>query len=155
MGLGSTASFSLDEARERARGAKRLLTDNIDPLEASRAEHARQPAEAAKDKTFADVTGFEEARKTGGTHVWCGYSCGRRHRRVREATAFFEAWAIYRDNPQEKTSIRITVSCTGYLWAGCPHQSSHPLCRIAGSAASHDADASALIKLSPISVTAG
>jgi hypothetical protein len=33
MGLGTVADFSLDEARERARKARQLLADGIDPLE--------------------------------------------------------------------------------------------------------------------------
>jgi hypothetical protein len=32
MGLGSAATFSLKEARERARSARQLLADGIDPL---------------------------------------------------------------------------------------------------------------------------
>ena len=37
MGLGSAADFSLREARERARAARQLLADRIDPLAGKRA----------------------------------------------------------------------------------------------------------------------
>ena len=49
MGLGSAADFSLREARERARAARQLLADRIDPLAGKRAaEEAAKLAEARK-----------------------------------------------------------------------------------------------------------
>ena len=49
MGLGSAADFSLREARERARAARQLLADRIDPLAGKRAaEEAVKLAEARK-----------------------------------------------------------------------------------------------------------
>ncbi|MBR1151552.1 site-specific integrase [Bradyrhizobium sp. JYMT SZCCT0428] len=47
MGLGPVNDFTLDEARERARKARQLLKDGIDPLDARRDERARQSAEKA------------------------------------------------------------------------------------------------------------
>jgi integrase len=41
LGLGPLAAFTLSEARERARRARGLLADGIDPLEKKRAERAR------------------------------------------------------------------------------------------------------------------
>jgi integrase len=55
MGLGSAATFSLAEARERARQARQLLADGLDPLELRRAERIRRQLEAARNKTFAVV----------------------------------------------------------------------------------------------------
>src|SRR5215831_7634259 len=52
MGLGSAATFTLAEARERAHRARQLLADKIDPLAARRAERA---AAAARSRTFAQV----------------------------------------------------------------------------------------------------
>jgi integrase len=48
LGLGSAATFSLVEARERARKARQQLADGVDPLE------TRQ-AEAARTRTFRQV----------------------------------------------------------------------------------------------------
>jgi integrase len=49
MGLGSAADFSLKEARERARAARQLLADRINPLDGRRAqEEASRLAEAHK-----------------------------------------------------------------------------------------------------------
>jgi Arm DNA-binding domain len=48
MGLGSCADYTLEEARERARSARQLLKDGIDPLDASR--EARAKAAATPEK---------------------------------------------------------------------------------------------------------
>ena len=47
MGLGPVADFTLAEARERARKARQLLKDGIDPLDARKEQRAKQAAEAA------------------------------------------------------------------------------------------------------------
>jgi integrase len=52
MGLGPYPTFSLPEARERARRAKQMLVDGIDPLEQRAAERAMRDLAAAKTKTF-------------------------------------------------------------------------------------------------------
>jgi integrase len=58
MGLGPLADFNLDQARERASNARRLLKDGIDPLDARKAERAKLATEAntaaAKNVTFKD-----------------------------------------------------------------------------------------------------
>lgn len=53
MGLGSAATFNLKEARERARSARQLLADGIDPLVKKRAAKATAKAEAARHLTFS------------------------------------------------------------------------------------------------------
>jgi integrase len=52
MGLGPLHTIGLAEARERAKAARRLLLDKIDPLEARRAERAGKAAKAATLVTF-------------------------------------------------------------------------------------------------------
>jgi integrase len=47
MGLGPLADFTLDEARGRARAARQLLKDGVDPIDAREAERAKQKAKAA------------------------------------------------------------------------------------------------------------
>jgi integrase len=51
-GLGSLSIFSLAQARERARDARRLIADGINPLEAKRQRRAEARAAAAKRLTF-------------------------------------------------------------------------------------------------------
>jgi integrase len=55
MGLGSAATFTLKEARERARSARQLLADGIDPLVRKRAAKAAAKAEAARHLSFAQA----------------------------------------------------------------------------------------------------
>lgn len=56
MGLGPLHTFSLDEARVRARKARQQLADGIDPLDARKHERAKQALEAAKVVTFKEAT---------------------------------------------------------------------------------------------------
>src|SRR5262249_15747077 len=52
MGLGSCADFSLEDARERARLARQLLRDGIDPLDKAHEARAQNARAAAKLATF-------------------------------------------------------------------------------------------------------
>jgi integrase len=54
LGLGSTADFTLKEARERARSARQLLADGIDPIAARKTEKAKRAADAARSMTFKE-----------------------------------------------------------------------------------------------------
>src|SRR5262249_49533525 len=63
MGLGPLHAFNLEEARERARKARQLLADGIDPLEAKRTERdckqqeeKARTVEAARRVTFKQCT---------------------------------------------------------------------------------------------------
>jgi integrase len=55
MGLGSAADFNLKEARDRARSARQLLADGVDPLATKRAAKAAAKAAAAKVLTFREA----------------------------------------------------------------------------------------------------
>jgi hypothetical protein len=52
MGLGSLALYGLQEARAKALAARRQRHEGIDPIDARRAERARQRLDAAKAMTF-------------------------------------------------------------------------------------------------------
>ena len=55
MGLGPVGDFTLEEVRDRARKARQLLKDGIDPIDARRDARSQQASEAAKAKA-RDVT---------------------------------------------------------------------------------------------------
>jgi integrase len=55
MGLGPAHTVSLKEARERARAARLLLLDGIDPIDHRRAERAKVAAAKAKALTFREA----------------------------------------------------------------------------------------------------
>lgn len=52
MGLGSVDTFSLAEARDRAKAARQLLADGTDPLDAKQEARDAKRIEAAKTITF-------------------------------------------------------------------------------------------------------
>ena len=54
-GLGPLHTFSLKEARERARAARQLLHDGIDPIDHRRAERSAKAAAKATALTFAEA----------------------------------------------------------------------------------------------------
>jgi integrase len=55
MGLGSAADFNLKEARERARSARQLLADRIDPLVGKRAAEEAARLACVRKLTFAEA----------------------------------------------------------------------------------------------------
>jgi len=55
MGLGSIHTLSLAEAREKAREARALLLDGIDPIDARQGQRQQARAEAAKRITFREA----------------------------------------------------------------------------------------------------
>src|SRR5690606_8238963 len=66
MGLGDLNTFGLSEARERARRARQLLADGIDPIEARRARKATGRADDAKRVTFSEAARkYIAAHRTG------------------------------------------------------------------------------------------
>ncbi|RWO87958.1 site-specific integrase [Mesorhizobium sp.] len=85
MGLGDVQTFSLKEARERARDARQKVTDGIDPIEVRKEKKATLRAEDAKRVTFkqaseryiaAHSAGWKNAkhaeqwRNTLATYAW-------------------------------------------------------------------------------------
>ena len=66
LGLGSTADFTLAEAREKARKQRQLLAEGVDPLEAKRARKTAAKLAAAKAMTF--LCG---GRAAGGRRITC------------------------------------------------------------------------------------
>ena len=73
MGLGPTHTFSLKEARERARLARQQVKDGIDPIEARNQDRQRRRLEAAKAVTFKEAceryVAAYEAGWTNAKHV--------------------------------------------------------------------------------------
>jgi integrase len=56
MGLGSETTFSLAEARDKARTCRQQIADGIDPIDARKALRAHGKLEAAKSLTFKECT---------------------------------------------------------------------------------------------------
>jgi integrase len=73
MGLGPLALYGLQDARARALDARRKRHEGIDPIDARRADRARQRLDAAKAVTFKQCAeAYIEAHRVGwrnGKHV--------------------------------------------------------------------------------------
>lgn len=66
MGLGSVDTFGLKEARERARAARQLVADGVDPIDAKHRKLAAAKAENAKAVTFDEAARrYIEAHQAG------------------------------------------------------------------------------------------
>ena len=65
MGLGSIKTFSLAEARLRAKGMRQQLADGIDPLEQKRAAKVQRELEAARGMTFEQATRAYHTQHSG------------------------------------------------------------------------------------------
>jgi integrase len=66
MGLGSVNTYTLAEARERARKCRQLVDQGIDPIEQRKTQRAEAMAEAAKRLTFAEAAeAFVEDNRNG------------------------------------------------------------------------------------------
>lgn len=72
MGIGPVTAFNLREARERARSARQLLADGVDPLDIKRQRRAEAKAAAARVLTFAEATeryfNQHQAKWTNASH---------------------------------------------------------------------------------------
>jgi integrase len=55
MGLGPARDFSLEDARDKARAARKLLWQGIDPITVTREERAEKLKASAKAKTFREA----------------------------------------------------------------------------------------------------
>lgn len=70
MGLGSANTFGLAEARERAKAARQLLADGIDPIEHRNTERAQHRSKAASVRTFDwCAAAYIEAHEAGWKNV--------------------------------------------------------------------------------------
>ncbi|MCC0059094.1 MAG: integrase arm-type DNA-binding domain-containing protein [Hyphomicrobiaceae bacterium] len=72
LGLGPLHTFSLAEARDRARRARQQIADGIDPIEQRRSERAERALEATRQITFEAATkayyAQHEVRWTNAKH---------------------------------------------------------------------------------------
>jgi integrase len=109
MGLGPLHTFTLEEARARARQARQQLADGIDPLDARRAERAERALEAAKAVTFADA-----ARKYFDQHE--GKWKNRKHRAQFLATMSAYALPVLGRLPVAAIDTGLVLRCIDPIW---------------------------------------
>jgi integrase len=126
MGLGAYPDFSLKQARERARAARQLLTDGIDPIDARDAgmkAHAEQARKAAGIPTFNEAA--ERYFKVHGAK-WRNYKHRKQFLSTLEAYAYPKLGAL-RVNEITTEDVRLAVEP---IWTKIPETASRVRGRI-------------------------
>ena len=66
MGLGSVSTFTLQDARDRAQAARKLLADGVDPIDAKRDAQQQARMETSNRRTFAScAAAYVKAHEAG------------------------------------------------------------------------------------------
>jgi integrase len=88
LGLGSARTFSLEEARQRAKAARQLWTDGVDPIDAKRAERAAKKAAKAANKKALTFRSAAQRYFTQHEKKWTSVSHRNEFLRSLDAYAF-------------------------------------------------------------------
>ena len=110
MGLGPLADFTLSEARDRAKAARQLLRDGIDPLDQKRAQKAQRALAAARLMTFEQA-----ARAWHGQHEG-GWKNPKHGRQVLETLATY-AFPRIGNLPVGEIDTGLVLKCIEPIWA--------------------------------------
>ena len=110
MGLGDINTFSLKEARERARQARQLVADGIDPIEARKEKKASTKAEDAKRVTFKEASErYIKAHQAG----WKNDKHSDQWRNTLETYA----WPVIGDLPVAKVDTGHVMQILEPIWS--------------------------------------
>jgi integrase len=113
MGLGSAAVFSLAEARDRARAARRLVADGIDPIEARRATVAATRVDVAKAMTFAECADrYIAAHKAGWKNP--------KHAAQWPATLAAYVYPVFGSLPVQAVDVGLVLKAVEPIWTVKP-----------------------------------
>jgi integrase len=108
MGLGPYPLFSLQEARQKAMDARKLLSDSIDPIEHRNARLAAKAIDAAKAITFDQcAAGFVADRQSGWTP---------RHKRVWENSIRDHVSPVFGKLPVAAVDTALVLKVLKPLW---------------------------------------
>jgi len=113
MGLGPFPLYSLQEARARALDARRKRHEGIDPIEARRAERARQRLDAARAITFKQCAESYIAARRAGWH-------SEKHASQWAATLSTYAYPIIGALPVQTLDTALAVNVLEPIWTAKP-----------------------------------
>jgi integrase len=123
MGLGSVKLLSLAEARDRARQARQLLLDGIDPIEARNAARLAARAEAAKGITFKQCASrYIKTQEAGWRNP--------KHRAQWRATLETYAFPYFGDLSVAAVDTGLVLKAVEPIWAVKPETASRVRGRI-------------------------
>jgi integrase len=117
MGLGPLALYGLKEAREKALDARRKRHEGIDPIDARRAERARQRLEAAKAITFKECA---EAHITSHREGWRN----AKHAGQWAATLATYAYPVMGALPVQAVDTGLVLKVLRPIWTAKPETAS-------------------------------
>lgn len=113
MGLGPLALYGLADARARALDARRKRHEGIDPIEARRAERARQRLDAAKTITFKQCAETYVAAHRAGWR-------NEKHAAQWSATLSAYAYPIIGALPVQAVDIGLVLKVLEPIWTAKP-----------------------------------
>jgi integrase len=109
MGLGSVENYTLAEAREKVREARRLVAEGIDPIEKRRAERAAQAIADAKAMTFKDCAeAYIQAHQAGWRSV--------RHAAQWSTTLRDYAYPVFGSLPVASIDVGLVMKAIEPIW---------------------------------------
>jgi integrase len=110
LGLGPLADFTLAEARDRAKAARQLLRDGIDPLDQKRAQKAQRALAAARLMTFEQAARAWHSQHEGG---WKNPKHGRQVLETLATYVFTRIGAL----PVGSIDTGLVLKCVEPIWA--------------------------------------
>jgi integrase len=123
MGLGSIITFSLAEARERARQARQQLADGADPIEARLADRDARRRDEAERITFKDAAAkYLAAHETGWKNA--------KHRQQWRNTLSTYAYPTLGTRPVKAIDTPLINGCVAPVWTVAPETASRVRQRI-------------------------
>jgi integrase len=122
-GLGSLDTWSLAEARERARKCRQLRGEGRDPIEERRGEREKAKLEAAKSMTFRQCAeAYIAAHKTGWKNP--------KHAAQWPATLETYVYRIFGDLPVQSVDVGLVMKAIESIWTTKPETASRVRGRI-------------------------
>ena len=113
MGLGSVSTVTLAEARERAREARKALSEGIDPIAAREARRGAAKAEAARAMTFrAAASAYIDAHRPGWKSA--------KHADQWGATLETYAYPTIGALPVATVDVALGLKCLEPIWSAKP-----------------------------------
>jgi integrase len=122
-GLGAFGTWSLAEARERARKLRQQVGEGIDPIDAKRAKRAREKVEAAKAMTFRDCA---EGYIASQQETWKSPV----HRAQWPASLAKHAYPVFGDLPVAAIDTALVTKALEPIWTKRPTTASRVRARI-------------------------
>ena len=109
MGLGSYLDYTLAEARERCRLARRLARDEVNPIEQRRDAHMQRRLEAARSMSFGDCA---EAYIKAMSPGW------RNSKHAKQWPSTLEAYVypLFGDFPVQAVDVGLVIKALEPIW---------------------------------------